>query len=50
MFRELFPVGSNVILYKIAGVPKGYQAFVDFTDGYSYVYPSDWRVRHAMDL
>ncbi|XP_073104773.1 photosynthetic NDH subunit of lumenal location 1, chloroplastic isoform X1 [Elaeis guineensis] len=25
------------------GVPKGYQAFVDFTDGYSYVYPSDWR-------
>ncbi|KAL5554799.1 hypothetical protein UlMin_042200 [Ulmus minor] len=24
-------------------LPKNYQAFVDFSDGYSYVYPSDWR-------
>ncbi|KAH9621765.1 hypothetical protein KSS87_020440 [Heliosperma pusillum] len=24
-------------------VPKNYRAFVDKADGYSYVYPSDWR-------
>ncbi|KAJ6834692.1 photosynthetic NDH subunit of lumenal location 1, chloroplastic [Iris pallida] len=24
-------------------VPEKYQAFVDFIDGYSYYYPSDWR-------
>ncbi|KAL0541003.1 hypothetical protein IC582_021030 [Cucumis melo] len=24
-------------------VPKNYRAFVDYTDGYSYYYPSDWR-------
>lgn len=25
------------------GVPKNYEAFVDKADGYSYLYPSDWR-------
>ncbi|CAN6471269.1 unnamed protein product [Victoria cruziana] len=24
-------------------VPENYQAFVDFSDGYSYYYPSEWR-------
>ncbi|ERN05954.1 photosynthetic NDH subunit of lumenal location 1, chloroplastic isoform X2 [Amborella trichopoda] len=24
-------------------VPKDYQAYVDFSDGYSFFYPSDWR-------
>ncbi|KAJ7975855.1 PsbP-like protein 2, chloroplastic [Quillaja saponaria] len=24
-------------------IPENYRAFVDFSDGYSYVYPSDWR-------
>ncbi|CAI8601605.1 unnamed protein product [Vicia faba] len=24
-------------------IPDRYRAFVDFTDGYSYVYPSDWK-------
>ncbi|XP_042472743.1 photosynthetic NDH subunit of lumenal location 1, chloroplastic isoform X2 [Zingiber officinale] len=26
-----------------AEVPKNYEAFVDFIDGYTYYYPSDWR-------
>uniref|UniRef100_A0A2P2LJN3 Uncharacterized protein MANES_10G034800 n=1 Tax=Rhizophora mucronata TaxID=61149 RepID=A0A2P2LJN3_RHIMU len=24
-------------------IPKDYRAFIDRTDGYSYVYPTDWR-------
>ncbi|CAK9176507.1 unnamed protein product [Ilex paraguariensis] len=24
-------------------IPKGYEAFVDLSDGYTYYYPSDWR-------
>ncbi|XP_015876970.1 photosynthetic NDH subunit of lumenal location 1, chloroplastic isoform X1 [Ziziphus jujuba] len=24
-------------------IPQNYKAFVDFSDGYSYYYPSDWR-------
>lgn len=27
-----------------AGVPENYEIFVDKQDGYSYYYPSDWRV------
>ncbi|XP_010937711.1 photosynthetic NDH subunit of lumenal location 1, chloroplastic isoform X2 [Elaeis guineensis] len=48
--RRLILVGVGAVATSLfparfasAEVPKGYQAFVDFTDGYSYVYPSDWR-------
>jgi hypothetical protein len=34
------------IYFKIAEVPKNYTAFVDKIDGYSYYYPSDWRVSY----
>lgn len=27
-----------------AGKPENYEIFVDKQDGYSYYYPSDWRV------
>lgn len=27
-----------------AGIPEKYNIFVDKVDGYSYYYPSDWRV------
>ncbi|XP_074360575.1 uncharacterized protein LOC141700791 isoform X1 [Apium graveolens] len=27
------------------GTPANYDFFTDLSDGYSYVYPSDWRVR-----
>jgi len=27
-----------------AEIPKSYSPFVDREDGYSYYYPSDWRV------
>lgn len=29
-----------------AGIPKNYEVFVDKVDGYSYLYPSDWRVKY----
>lgn len=32
------------ILFVGAGLPDMYRAFVDKEDGYSYYYPSDWRV------
>lgn len=32
-------------------VPKNYKSYVDAKDGYSYLYPAEWRVgwRHAID-
>lgn len=38
---------SSVIF---AEVPENYRAFVDFIDGYSYYYPSDWRVCDKFDI
>lgn len=29
---------------KNAGTPANYDSFTDLSDGYSYIYPSDWRV------
>uniref|UniRef100_A0A0F7GY27 PsbP-like protein 2 n=1 Tax=Cypripedium formosanum TaxID=53042 RepID=A0A0F7GY27_9ASPA len=34
---------SNVLQPRFASAEGKYEPFVDFTDGYSYVYPSDWR-------
>lgn len=36
--------------FKIVGVPDNYRAFVDYEDGYSYYYPSDWRVSCYMRM
>lgn len=34
----------NLLNFTFAGIPENYEAFIDKIDGYSYYYPSDWRV------
>ena len=38
----------NVLAYFFAEIPQNYTAFVDAEDGYSYYYPSDWRVSRVV--
>ncbi|KAH0460892.1 hypothetical protein IEQ34_008467 [Dendrobium chrysotoxum] len=46
MLVGLGALSANLLLARFAPAkeaPNKYKPFVDFTDGYSYVYPSDWR-------
>ncbi|KAL0918135.1 hypothetical protein M5K25_010126 [Dendrobium thyrsiflorum] len=46
MLVGLGALSTNLLLARFAAAkeaPNKYKSFVDFTDGYSYVYPSDWR-------